>query len=96
MESAIESLKVGASSYIRKPFETPIWRQCTVHPDCHIVFNGSYYSVPYRFTSKRVWIRAGRRLLRVYFENELIKVHPLAKRKGSWQTDQRDYPHTEG
>ena len=51
-----------------------------MHPD---------YSVPYRFTSKRVWIRAGRRLLRVYFENELIKVHPLAKRKGSWQTDQR-------
>ena len=75
-----------------EPFEIPIWRQCTVHPDCHIVFNGSYYSVPYRFTSKRVWIRAGRRLLRVYFENELIKVHPLAKRKGSWQTDQRDYP----
>src|SRR5271157_356332 len=35
------------------PFERPLWKQCTVHPDHHIVFDKSYYSLPTRFIGRK-------------------------------------------
>ena len=26
-----------------EPFEICTWKECKLHPDCHIVFDGSYY-----------------------------------------------------
>ena len=40
-------------------FEMPNWKECTVHPDHHVVFEKSYYSVPTRFVGKKVWVRGG-------------------------------------
>jgi hypothetical protein len=56
------------------------------------VFQRSYYSVPTRYVGKTVWVRATRRLVEVYLEATLIKTHPRASCRGSWQTDPTDYP----
>ena len=74
------------------PFDPPVWAECKVHPDHHLVFERSYYSVPTRYVGKTVWVRASRRLVEVYLEASLIKTHPRATRRGSWQTDPTDYP----
>jgi transposase len=75
-----------------EPFEAPVWKACRAHPDCHVVFEKSYYSVPYRYRGEELWIRAGLKVVRIYRDHELIKTHVRASRPGSWQTDERDYP----
>lgn len=76
----------------REPFERPTWQAAKVHPDCHLVFQKSYYSVPYRYRGQEVWVRADAKLVRIYLDHELLKTHCRAHRSGSWQTDMGDYP----
>ena len=73
-------------------FERPLWKKCTVHPDHHIVFDRSYYSLPTRFIGREVWARGGRQLVRILLDEQLIKTHPRALRPGTWRTDLCDYP----
>ena len=75
-----------------EPFECPQWKQCTVHPDHHIVFDRSYYSLPTRYIGREVWARGDTRLVRIFLEGALIKVHARAERPGTWRTDPSDYP----
>jgi len=73
-------------------FECPLWKHCTVHPDHHVVFDQSYYSLPTRFIGRTVWVRGGRELVTIFLDGELIKTHLRAKRPGTWVTDPSDYP----
>jgi transposase len=75
-----------------KAFDYPIWQEAKVHRDQHIVFKGSFYSVPYIYVGKKIWVRATRRLLECYLEGQLIKAHVYASNKGQWVTDIKDYP----
>lgn len=75
-----------------QPFDPPTWAEAKVHPDHHLVFERSYYSLPTRFVGKTVWVRATRRLVEIYCDDALVKTHPRANRRGSWVTDQTDYP----
>jgi hypothetical protein len=74
------------------PFDPPTWAEAKVHPDHHVVFERSYYSLPSRWVGKTVWVRATRRLVEVYLAEELVKTHPRAPRKGTWMTDPADLP----
>lgn len=73
-------------------FERPTWAELTVHPDHHVVFERSFYSVPTRYVGKRVWVRATARLVEITLDGVLIKTHPRATRRGTWMTDPHDYP----
>lgn len=74
------------------PFDPPTWAEATVHPDHHLVFERSYYSVPTRYVGKTVWVRGTRRLVEIYCDDELIKTHIRATKRGTWRTDKNDYP----
>lgn len=73
-------------------FECPFWQEAKVHFDHHVVFKGSFYSVPNAYLEKNVWLRAGARDLKIYCQGKLIKLHTLSQRKGEWVTDKIDYP----
>jgi hypothetical protein len=73
-------------------FEAPLWKECTVHPDHHVVFDKSYYSLPTRYVGKKVWVRGGLRMVEIFLDREKIKSHPRAYKPGTWQTDMSDYP----
>jgi transposase len=75
-----------------EPFEPATWRPAKIHPDCHVVFEKSFYSAPYRFRGEEVWVRADPKLVRLYRDRRLIKTHLRAERPGSWRTDPHDYP----
>ena len=78
-------------------FENSIWAQALVHRDCHIVFKGAFYSMPYSYVGQEVWARSGARLLQIFSNEKLIKTHILASFKGKWVTDMSDYPeHKQG
>ena len=74
------------------PFERPLWKQCTVHPDHHIVFDKSYYSLPTRFIGRKVWAKGTNKLVELFLNHERVKVHPRSHTPGRWVTDQTDYP----
>jgi hypothetical protein len=73
-------------------FDIPLWKEAKVHPDHHIVFDKSYYSLPTRYIGKKVWARGGLNDVKIFYEGEQIKTHGRSYRKGSWVTDERDYP----
>jgi hypothetical protein len=67
-------------------------RIAKVHKDCHIVVDGSYYSVPYKFVGMAVEVHIHKNTLEIYTQQELLRIHVRARRKGQWQTEMADYP----
>lgn len=72
-------------------FDPPQWAQCKVHPDHHIQFGKAIYSLPTRYVGKSVWVRGDRKLVRIYYQSELIKTCPRQP-PGGRCTDYNDYP----
>lgn len=76
-----------------EPFDVPEWCDAKVHPDHHIQVKKALYSVPHLYTERQAWVRVriDRQTVRIYFRNEVIKVHPRMK-SGERSTDPNDYP----
>lgn len=72
-------------------FDTPKYGENIVHPDLHIRFGNALYSVPHGYEGKKVLVRGDSRLVRIYFQETLIKTHPVVP-KGQRATDYDDYP----
>jgi len=75
-----------------KPYECPLWQTALVHKDHHVVFLGSFYSVPTAYIGKTVWLRAGRQDIQIFCDDRRIKIHAISNKKGAWITDMKDYP----
>lgn len=73
-------------------YECALWCNAKVHRDQHVVFEGSFYSVPNQFMGKTIWVRASHRLVELYYEEKKIKTHVRTAIKGQWITDTHDYP----
>ncbi len=66
------------------PFERPLWKECTVHPDHHIVFEKSYYSLPTRYIGKKVWAKGTQKMVEFFLDHERDQgPSPLAYRPGT-------------
>tara|TARA_B100001750_G_scaffold81172_1_gene64511 strand:+ start:347 stop:1882 length:1536 start_codon:yes stop_codon:yes gene_type:complete len=77
-----------------KEYEAAHWQELKVHRDHHVVFEGSYYSVPTAYIGKKIWLRASLRMIEIYSEHQKIKVHIRSSIRGKWVTDQQDYPES--
>lgn len=75
-----------------EPFELVETKRVKVHPDCHVVIDGSYYSAPYRYVGQTLdaWIFA--RVVQLFDGAELVTTHPRAPRRGHWETRTEHYP----
>jgi transposase len=73
-------------------YECPLWQELKVHRDHHVVFEGSFYSVPTCYIGKIVWLRASERVIEIYLDHQKIKTHVRTHSRGQWVTDQQDYP----
>jgi transposase len=75
------------------PYDLAIWKKAKLHRDCHIVFEGSYYSAPFRLVGQSLWVCAGTRQVRLFNEKyELVATHERATRPGCRQTHRDHYP----
>lgn len=75
-----------------KDFDLCDIRIAKVHSDCHIVVDGSFYSVPYKLVGAKVEVHVHERVIEIYARHELIRTHLRADRKGLWRTEMDDYP----
>jgi transposase len=75
-----------------EPYEIVTWKECKLHPDCHIVFEGGYYSVPYRFIGQYLWVCGTDKTVSIFMNHEQVAMHSRATRKGQWQTNNEHLP----
>lgn len=75
------------------PYDLAIWKKSKLHRDCHIVFEGSYYSAPFRMVGQTLWVCAGMQQVRLFNDQyELVATHERAAKPGSRQTHRNHYP----
>lgn len=63
-----------------------------VYHDCHIFIDYSYYSVPFEYIGKDVDIEVSKELVRIFYHDKEIAVHPRLREKGKFQTNVNHYP----
>ena len=67
-------------------YEPTVWKEVKLHPDCHVVFDYSYYSAPHRLVGEKLWLRATPRRVEVYHRFERLATHGRAVHRGQRQT----------
>jgi transposase/predicted nucleic acid-binding protein len=72
-------------------FDVPVFADCTVHRDHHIQFKKATYSLPTQYIGKEVFVRGDSALVRIYYQQQLIRTHPK-KKPGERSTIYEDYP----
>jgi transposase len=71
----------------RTGYDLATWKVVKLHRDCHVTFEGAYYSAPFRLVGQQVRVRGGARQVRIYtLDYQLIATHPRAERPGERQT----------
>ena len=88
---------IGEEKAFLKPlpsqdYEYASWQELKVHRDHHLVFEGSFYSIPTQYIGTMVWVRASQRMVDIYVNHQRIKRHIRACNRGQWVTDPQDYP----
>ena len=74
------------------PFTLCEIKPVKVHPDCHVVIAGSYYSAPYRYVGQILDAHVGERVVQLFCGQELVATHERAQRPGQWLTRLDHYP----
>ncbi len=69
-------------------FDVPVFADCIVHRDHHIQFKRAIYSLPTQYIGKEVFVRGDKALVRIYYQQQLIRTHPR-KRRASVQPSTR-------
>jgi transposase len=74
------------------PYDVPLWKDVTVHPDHHVSVQYALYSAPSTTCppGTALEVRCDTKLVKLYRAGELVKVHPR-KPKGGRSTDYGDY-----
>lgn len=75
------------------PYDVPVWREVTVHPDHHVSFQYALYSAPSTTCppGTKLEVRGDRAVVKLYRRGDLVKVHPRQP-AGGRATDPADYP----
>ena len=74
------------------PFTLCEVRVVKLHPDCHVVIDGSFYSAPWIYVGKELEAYIGERVVEIYRGVELLATHLRATHKGEWHTRNEHYP----
>ena len=68
-------------------YDLAIWKQASLYRDCYVVFDGSYYSAPYRLVGQTLWIRGAARTIELFTaDHQHIATHDRATEPGERKT----------
>jgi transposase len=69
----------------RTRYDMAIWKQVKLHRDCHLTFEQSYYSAPFRLVGQTLLVRGGIRTVEIRttdVSQELVATHDRAREPG--------------
>ncbi|MBU1877882.1 MAG: IS21 family transposase [Chloroflexi bacterium] len=65
------------------PYDLAVWKQVKLHRDCYVVFEGAYYSAPFRLVDQQLWVRGGAQTVQIYTPDyQLVATHTRAQQAG--------------
>lgn len=73
------------------PHDLGVWKQARLHPDCHVVVDGAFYSAPYRLIGQTLWVRSNGLDVVVFHDHERLATHRWGK-PGARSTLDGHYP----
>jgi len=76
----------------KDPFTLREVKPVTVHPDCHVCIDKSYYSVSYLLVGQTLDAYVSERIVEIYQGTELIATHERSLHPGEWHTRLEHYP----
>jgi transposase len=75
------------------PYDLAVWKQLKLHRDCYLVFEGAYYSAPFRLVGQELRVRGGTREVQIYTgDYQLVATHTRAQRPGQRLTQPDHLP----
>lgn len=86
-----EGERAALLSLPESPYDLGVWKQAKLHPDCHVVVDGAYYSAPHRLIGKRLWVRTNGRDVVIFHAWERVASHRWGP-PGTRRTDPAHYP----
>lgn len=67
----------------RVPYDLGIYKQAKLHRDGYVVFEGAYYSAPFRLVGQTLWVRAGLESVRLLNQDhQVVATHERAHEPG--------------
>lgn len=66
--------------------EFAVWEKVKLHGDCHVQYQKCRYSAPYRLARQELWLRATDTTIRLYFNHQLVALHPRLEIAGTKHT----------
>ena len=63
-----------------------VWKQASVHRDCHLLFDRAFYSVPWTLVGKTLWFKASDGMVTIYDAFRPVAAHGRASRPGERRT----------
>ncbi len=75
-----------------EPFSLCEIRTAKVHPDCHVVVSGSFYSAPNDYVGQELDVYVRERVVELYQGQKLVATHLRCQQPGQWQTRLEHYP----
>ena len=65
------------------PPELAIWAKAKLHGNCHIQFEKSYYSAPYKLIRQELWLKITENTVKIFHDYEMVAIHPRAHYPGT-------------
>jgi transposase len=87
-------LEVEKSALLPLPasaYDGGIWKQAKLHPDCHAVCDGAFYSAPHRLIGKLLWVRSNGIDVQIFHDWERVASHRWGP-PGTRRTQPIHYP----
>jgi transposase len=70
-----------------QPYDTGVWKLLKLHRDCHVVFEGAYYSAPFTHIGQSLRVRGNSQTVWIYTADyHLIATHDRARQPGERHT----------
>jgi len=78
-----EEERAALKALPRTRYEIVIWKKATLHRDSHVQIDGAFYSAPWRFLHRELWVRCTPHSVAIHHEDEHLWTHgrvPRGKR----------------
>jgi transposase len=87
----LEAEKTALRPLPATAYDMGVWKKAKLHPDCHVVVDGAFYSAPHRLISQRLWVRTNGREVEIYHDYERVATHAWGP-PGTRRTIEAHYP----
>jgi transposase len=91
-QEMFESEKNSLRPLPEHPYQVATHKVAKLHPDCHLVFDGNFYSAPERYRGHALDVWATESLVEISKNGELLAAHQRSRTQRRYVTQKSHYP----